>query len=60
MFDVTSEQSFLNVRNWIDSVRAGVDDATVMCLVGNKMDLFGSDIARSAVYRAAEKLAVVS
>ncbi|CBK19358.1 Ras-related protein Rab-44 [Caenorhabditis elegans] len=58
MFDVTSEQSFLNVRNWIDSVRAGVDDATVMCLVGNKMDLFGSDIARSAVYRAAEKLAV--
>ncbi|CAO4372074.1 unnamed protein product [Caenorhabditis nigoni] len=58
MFDVTSEQSFLNVRNWIDSVRAGVDEATVMCLVGNKVDLFGSDIARSGVYRAAEKLAL--
>uniref|UniRef100_A0A1I7U263 Ras-related protein Rab-44 n=1 Tax=Caenorhabditis tropicalis TaxID=1561998 RepID=A0A1I7U263_9PELO len=57
MFDVTSEQSFLNVRNWIDSVKAGVDDATVMCLVGNKVDLFGSDIARSGVYRAADKLA---
>ncbi|CAI2351975.1 unnamed protein product [Caenorhabditis sp. 36 PRJEB53466] len=58
MFDVTSEQSFLNVRNWIDSVRAGVDEATVMCLVGNKVDLFGSDIARSGVYRAAERLAL--
>ncbi|EGT41967.1 hypothetical protein CAEBREN_28112 [Caenorhabditis brenneri] len=58
MFDVTSEQSFLNVRNWIDSVRAGVDEATVMCLVGNKVDLFGNDIARSGVYRAAEKLAL--
>ncbi|EPB70624.1 Ras family protein [Ancylostoma ceylanicum] len=32
LFDVTSEQSFLNVRNWIDSVRAGVDDTTVMAL----------------------------
>lgn len=36
MYDVTSEQSFLNVRNWIDSVKAGVDENCVMCLVGNK------------------------
>ncbi|CAD6196730.1 unnamed protein product [Caenorhabditis auriculariae] len=57
MFDVTSEQSFLNVRNWIDSVKAGVDERSVMCLVGNKVDLFGSDTARSSVYRAGEKLA---
>ncbi|EYC11434.1 hypothetical protein Y032_0050g1912 [Ancylostoma ceylanicum] len=57
LFDVTSEQSFLNVRNWIDSVRAGVDDTTVMALVGNKVDLFGSDSARNTVYRAGKKLA---
>ncbi|CAJ0603356.1 unnamed protein product [Cylicocyclus nassatus] len=57
LFDVTSEQSFLNVRNWIDSVRAGVEDSTVMALVGNKVDLFGSDSARNSVYRAAKKLA---
>ncbi|PAV63218.1 hypothetical protein WR25_27031 [Diploscapter pachys] len=42
MFDVTSEQSFLNVRNWITSVKAGVDESTVMCLVGNKVDIFFS------------------
>uniref|UniRef100_A0A0R3RR85 RAB44 protein n=1 Tax=Elaeophora elaphi TaxID=1147741 RepID=A0A0R3RR85_9BILA len=36
MYDVTSEQSFLNVRNWITSVKAGVDESCVMCLVGNK------------------------
>lgn len=74
MFDVTSEQSLLNVRNWVgliifchnrrllqvDSVRAGVDDSTVLCLVGNKVDLFGNDSARSSVYRAGKKLAEVS
>lgn len=37
MYDVTSEQSFLNVRNWITSVKAGVDEGCVMCLVGNKV-----------------------
>uniref|UniRef100_A0A1I8ES21 Ras family protein n=2 Tax=Wuchereria bancrofti TaxID=6293 RepID=A0A1I8ES21_WUCBA len=36
MYDVTSERSFLNVRNWINSVKAGVDESCVMCLVGNK------------------------
>ncbi|CAI5448568.1 unnamed protein product [Caenorhabditis angaria] len=57
MFDVTSEQSFLNVRNWIASVQAGVDESSVMCLVGNKVDLFGSDLTRSSVYKAGDKLA---
>ncbi|ETN86759.1 Ras family protein [Necator americanus] len=57
LFDVTSEQSFLNVRNWIESVRAGVDETTVMALVGNKVDLFGSDSTRNSVYRAGKKLA---
>lgn len=60
MFDVTSEQSLLNVRNWVDSVRAGVDESTVLCLVGNKVDLFGSDSARNSVYRAGKRLAEVS
>ncbi|VDN91210.1 unnamed protein product [Brugia pahangi] len=36
MYDVTSERSFLNVRNWINSMKAGVDESCVMCLVGNK------------------------
>uniref|UniRef100_A0A0N5AKQ6 RAB44 protein n=1 Tax=Syphacia muris TaxID=451379 RepID=A0A0N5AKQ6_9BILA len=36
MYDVTSEQSYLNVRNWITSVQAGVGDNCILCLVGNK------------------------
>lgn len=60
MFDVTSEQSLLNVRNWVDSVRAGVDESTVLCLVGNKVDLFGNDSARNSVYRPGKKLAEVT
>ncbi|VDO86189.1 unnamed protein product [Heligmosomoides polygyrus] len=57
LFDVTSEQSFLNVRNWIDSVRSGVDESTVLALVGNKVDLFGDDSTRTTVYKAGKKLA---
>ncbi|VDM96437.1 unnamed protein product, partial [Thelazia callipaeda] len=39
MFDVTSEQSFLNVRNWITSVKADVEETCMLCLVGNKSNL---------------------
>ncbi|MFH4976474.1 hypothetical protein AB6A40_003183 [Gnathostoma spinigerum] len=57
MYDVTSEQSFLNVRNWIASVRAGVDEHCVMCLVGNKVDLFGNDHTRLLTHRHGQRLA---
>ncbi|KHN75949.1 Ras and EF-hand domain-containing protein [Toxocara canis] len=57
MYDVTSEQSFLNVRNWIDSVKAGVDENCVMCLVGNKVDLFANDHARALTFKHGQKLA---
>uniref|UniRef100_A0A914YLZ6 Uncharacterized protein n=1 Tax=Panagrolaimus superbus TaxID=310955 RepID=A0A914YLZ6_9BILA len=46
MYDVTSEQSFLNVRNWIESVRIGVGDCCVLCLVGNKVDLAANEAGR--------------
>uniref|UniRef100_A0A0M3JV23 RAB44 protein n=1 Tax=Anisakis simplex TaxID=6269 RepID=A0A0M3JV23_ANISI len=57
MYDVTSEQSFLHVRNWIDSVKNGVDEACVMCLVGNKVDLFGSDHTHALTFKHGQKLA---
>ncbi|TMS39694.1 hypothetical protein L596_006178 [Steinernema carpocapsae] len=57
MYDVTSEQSFLNVRNWIESVRLGVDEGCVMCLVGNKVDLFGNNTSRQLTYQHGQKLA---
>uniref|UniRef100_A0AC34PUQ3 MAM domain-containing protein n=1 Tax=Panagrolaimus sp. JU765 TaxID=591449 RepID=A0AC34PUQ3_9BILA len=57
MYDVTSEQSFLNVRNWIESVRMGVDDGCVMCLVGNKVDLASNDLARKVSYSDGKRIA---
>ncbi|KAE9556035.1 hypothetical protein FO519_000781 [Halicephalobus sp. NKZ332] len=57
MYDVTSEQSFLNVRNWIESVRVGVDDGCVMCLVGNKVDLVSNDTARKVSYKDGKEIA---
>ncbi|VIO86960.1 Uncharacterized protein BM_BM1670 [Brugia malayi] len=57
MYDVTSERSFLNVRNWINSMKAGVDESCVMCLVGNKIDLFANDQARVLTYKYGKKLA---
>uniref|UniRef100_A0A915PCF8 EF-hand domain-containing protein n=1 Tax=Setaria digitata TaxID=48799 RepID=A0A915PCF8_9BILA len=57
MYDVTSEQSFLNVRNWIASVKAGVDESCVMCLVGNKIDLFANDYSRVLKYKYGQKIA---
>ncbi|GMR47765.1 hypothetical protein PMAYCL1PPCAC_17960, partial [Pristionchus mayeri] len=57
MYDVTSEQSFLNVRNWIESVKQGVDESTVMCLVGNKVDLYANDQARTITYKMGKDIA---
>jgi len=39
MYDVSSELSFLNLRNWMQSVKDGVEQDCVLCLVGNKVDL---------------------
>ncbi|KAK6191352.1 hypothetical protein SNE40_003067 [Patella caerulea] len=39
MYDVTCESTFTNIRNWMLSVEEGVDDGTVLVLVGNKTDL---------------------
>ncbi|KAI6181120.1 hypothetical protein M3Y98_00794800 [Aphelenchoides besseyi] len=57
VYDVTSEQSFLNVRNWIESIRYGVDDSCVMCLVANKIDLCPNDQARVVSYKNGKDLA---
>ncbi len=60
MYDVTNEQSFLNIRGWLESVKAGVDDTCVMCLVGNKIDLYGGeDASRSLTHKHGQRLAEV-
>uniref|UniRef100_A0A7E4W025 Ras-related protein Rab-44 n=1 Tax=Panagrellus redivivus TaxID=6233 RepID=A0A7E4W025_PANRE len=57
MYDVTSEQSFLNIRDWIESVRVGVDDGCVLCLVGNKVDLASNEKARKVRYEDGMEIA---
>ncbi|PPQ71066.1 hypothetical protein CVT24_009867 [Panaeolus cyanescens] len=39
VYDVTSRQSFLNVRNWLADVREHADPHVSCILVGNKVDL---------------------
>ena len=43
VYDVCCEKSFLNVRDWIESIRNGVDDGCVIALVANKLDLANSN-----------------
>lgn len=57
VYDVTSEDTFLNVRNWIQSIKTGVDDGCVMCLVGNKIDLCPNDQNRTISYQCGKELA---
>ncbi|XP_056428026.1 ras and EF-hand domain-containing protein-like isoform X2 [Hyla sarda] len=39
MYDVTSESSFLNVRQWIDEIKDSCDKPIPLMLIGNKTDL---------------------
>lgn len=39
VYDVTSEASFLNVRQWIDEIKNSCDRAIPLMLIGNKTDL---------------------
>ncbi|XP_048418646.1 ras and EF-hand domain-containing protein isoform X2 [Stegostoma tigrinum] len=39
LYDVTSENSFLNVREWIDEIKSSTDFPTPIILIGNKTDL---------------------
>uniref|UniRef100_A0A914KUQ9 Uncharacterized protein n=2 Tax=Meloidogyne TaxID=189290 RepID=A0A914KUQ9_MELIC len=57
MYDVTSETSFVNVRNWIESVRNGVDDGCILCLVGNKVDLYPNEQSRTITFGHGKDLA---
>lgn len=39
VFDTTDENSFKNIRNWLDDVRAYAHENVDIMLVGNKVDL---------------------
>ncbi|XP_034089518.1 ras and EF-hand domain-containing protein [Gymnodraco acuticeps] len=39
LYDVTSESSFLNVREWVDQIQDSTEEKIPMCVIGNKVDL---------------------
>lgn len=59
MYDVTSEQSFLNVRNWMSSVKEGVEEHCVLCVVANKIDLCENEENRAVSFKDGATLAEV-
>ena len=39
VYDVTSQQSIVKTKDWIEDLRVDVPDDCVLCLCGNKIDL---------------------
>ncbi|XP_057692220.1 ras and EF-hand domain-containing protein [Corythoichthys intestinalis] len=38
LYDVTSEPSFLSIRDWLDQIRDSADEKIPVCIIGNKVD----------------------
>ncbi|XP_041074567.1 ras and EF-hand domain-containing protein-like isoform X2 [Polyodon spathula] len=59
LYDVTSDRSFLNIREWIDEIRDSTDNPIPLILIGNKCDLRAEMPESSCVNTAhGEKLAM--
>ncbi|VDI48953.1 Ras and EF-hand domain-containing protein [Mytilus galloprovincialis] len=58
MYDVNSEATYTNVRNWMESVQEGVEEGTVVLLVGNKTDIAETEADRAVKTKDGNKLSV--
>ncbi|GAB1598436.1 hypothetical protein Ahia01_000120700, partial [Argonauta hians] len=58
MYDVTSEHSLVNVRNWITNVNESVDPNTVLLIIGNKSDMQEEDHEQTKQFKTAKRLAM--
>uniref|UniRef100_A0A3B3QBH9 RAS and EF-hand domain containing 2 n=1 Tax=Paramormyrops kingsleyae TaxID=1676925 RepID=A0A3B3QBH9_9TELE len=59
LYDVTSESSFLHIREWVDQIRDATGELLPLCIVGNKVDLRVEQPAGASVSRVnGEKLAM--
>ena len=56
MYDVTSEQSFKSLRNWITSIRECSTDDCLLTIIGNKIDLCENESQRVVKYKDGESL----
>lgn len=59
MYDVTSEYSFKNLRNWLTSIKECVSEDCVLTIIGNKIDLCENDDDRPVKYKDGAQLADV-
>ena len=60
MYDVTSERSFLNLRNWILSITEIVKSEKIkIAIIGNKIDLLSNNPLRSVQSKDGASLAQV-
>jgi len=48
VYDVTDEQSFQNIRNWIRNIEQHAADNVDKILVGNKCDMIGEKVVETA------------
>ncbi len=39
VYDITKEQSFANLRGWLDNLKSHAEQDICIMLVGNKLDL---------------------
>ena len=46
VYDITSEASFLNAREWMESALEGAGETATLLLLGNKLDLAEDDLLR--------------
>ncbi|XP_017566581.1 ras and EF-hand domain-containing protein isoform X2 [Pygocentrus nattereri] len=59
LYDVTSESSFLNVREWMEQIQESTDGSIPLCVIGNKVDMRAERPEGSCVSSAqGEKLAM--
>ncbi|XP_043933641.1 ras and EF-hand domain-containing protein-like isoform X2 [Protopterus annectens] len=59
LYDVTSERSFLNVREWVDEVKNSTEKSIPIILIGNKVDMRAEMPESNCVHTAhGEKLAM--
>ncbi|XP_066540356.1 ras and EF-hand domain-containing protein [Hoplias malabaricus] len=59
LYDVTSESSFLNVREWMEQIHESTDGNIPLCVIGNKVDMRPQRPEGSCVSSAqGEKLAM--
>ena len=57
MYDVSSEQSFKSLRQWIGSIRENASEDCLVTIVGNKIDLCEREDHRVVRFKDGEQLA---